>query len=105
MNALDADMGGVDLSRRLTTLRQKKKQATLDGQLLINRIALLQKEEERARKKIVETTEKASEVLHMREQNVGRLKQWDVLTSEDLRKKKETQLRVKKQEEQDRASR
>ena len=69
------------------------------------RIALLQKEEERARKKIVETTEKASEVLQMREKNVSRLKQWDSLTSEDLKKKKQMQMKFKREEEDARVAR
>lgn len=71
----------------------------------ILRIALLQKEEERARKKIVETTEKASDVLQMREKNVSRLKQWDSLTTEDLKKKREMQLKFKREEEDARIAR
>jgi hypothetical protein len=99
------EVNSSDVSRRLALFKQKKKQATIDGQLLINRIALLQKEEERARKKIVETTEKASEVLQMREKNVQKLKQWDNLTHEDGKKQKEMQHKFRKDEEQARMTR
>lgn len=43
-----------------------KKKAANDAQLLMNRIALIQKEEERARKKIEQTKERASEILSLR---------------------------------------
>lgn len=51
---------GGDISRRLSILKHKKQQASNDAQLLMNRIALLQKEEERARKKIDQTKDRAS---------------------------------------------
>lgn len=68
-------------------------------------IALLQKEEERARKKIVETTEKASEVLQMREKHVHRLQQWDDLAVEESKKREALHGRVRKDEEGARAAR
>ena len=58
MNTSLEDAG--DVSRRLSILKHKKKQAANDAQLLMNRIALLQKEEERARKKIDQTKDRAS---------------------------------------------
>ena len=47
-------------------VKQKKKQAEHDKRLLVNRIALLKKEERKAYKKIEKTKERAQEVLTVR---------------------------------------
>lgn len=49
--------------------RHKKKQAVNDKQLLLNRIALLKKEEQRAWKKIEKTRVRAEEIVRMRVEN------------------------------------
>ena len=41
----------------------------------------------------------------MREKNVSRLKQWDSLTTEDLKKKREKQMKFKREEEDARIAR
>ena len=48
-----------------------------------NRIALLQKEEERARKKIEKTKSRAIEILALREENERRIKEWLAATNDD----------------------
>lgn len=63
MMNLSLEDAGTDVSRRLSILKHKKKQAANDAQLLMNRIALLQKEEERARKKIDQTKDRASGII------------------------------------------
>mmetsp|Transcript_14912 Transcript_14912/g.26504 ORF Transcript_14912/g.26504 Transcript_14912/m.26504 type:complete len:231 (-) Transcript_14912:384-1076(-) len=52
-----------------------KKQAKHDAQLLANRIALLQKEEERAWRKIHQTKNRAQEILKLREDNEKRMEE------------------------------
>lgn len=52
------DTEDIDVNRKLSLYKHRKKQAANDAQLLMNRIALLQKEEERARKKIEQTKER-----------------------------------------------
>ena len=56
----------ANVNRKLSIFKHRKKQASNDAQLLMNRIALLQKEEDRARKKIDDTKERASEIINMR---------------------------------------
>lgn len=63
----------MDVSRQLSILKHRKKTAANDAQLLLNRIALLQKEEERARRKIEKTKDRASEILTMRDENFQRV--------------------------------
>jgi len=53
----------LDINRKLSIIKYRKKQAANDAQLLMNRIALLQKEEERARKKIDQTKDRASGII------------------------------------------
>ncbi|KAJ0399187.1 hypothetical protein P43SY_004350 [Pythium insidiosum] len=55
---------------RSRLLESKRKQAECDLKLLQNRIALLQQEETRAWKKIVQTKDRAQELLDLREANV-----------------------------------
>lgn len=67
---LDPD---APVSHKLSILKHRKKQAANDAQLLMNRIALLQKEEERARKKIDATKDRANEILSMRHEHEKRI--------------------------------
>lgn len=61
---------------RLTLRCQsKRKQAENDVQLLQNRILLLQQEEQKAWKKIVQTKERAQEILELRQANLRRQEQ------------------------------
>jgi hypothetical protein len=69
-------MDGLDVNRKLSVFKHRKKQASNDAQLLMNRIALLQKEEERARKKIDSTKDRAAEILAMRNENEKRMMQF-----------------------------
>jgi hypothetical protein len=66
----------VDVTRKLSVFKHRKKEAANDAQLLMNRIALLQKEEERARKKIDHTRERAIEILDMRSENESKMKNY-----------------------------
>merc|ERR1712137_1272272 len=70
-------MGGGALTHsqmqaNLTSAKESRKRAELDAQLLANRIALLRQEEEKARKKIEETRQKAMDVMELRLQNERR---------------------------------
>ena len=47
-----------------------------------NRVALLQKEEERARKKIDQTKERAMEIIAMRDENERRLQSYIEMSNE-----------------------
>uniref|UniRef100_A0A7S3XZU6 Uncharacterized protein n=1 Tax=Heterosigma akashiwo TaxID=2829 RepID=A0A7S3XZU6_HETAK len=60
---------------KLLSAQQRKKQAKHDAQLLANRIALLQKEEERAWRKIHQTKNRAQEILKLREDNEKRMEE------------------------------
>ena len=55
-----------DFESKMLLVKQKKKQAEHDKRLLVNRIALLKKEERKAYKKIEKTKERAQEVLTVR---------------------------------------
>eukprot|EP01035_Chromulina_nebulosa_P018384 gene18384-24083_t len=74
----------VSLSRQINILKHRKKQAANDAQLLMNRIALLQKEEERGRKKIVLVKTKAEEIIALREENEKRVKAYINATDEEV---------------------
>lgn len=72
-----------------------------------NRIALIQKEEERARKKIQQTKERAAEILALRHDNEERLKAYSVAATEVkqlqrvmLAKNREQEVEGKKAREQ-----
>ena len=83
---------GVSVNRRLSVYKHRKKAAATDAQLLMNRIALLQKEEERARKKVNNTKGRAVEILSMREENFAKIK----VFSEVLGKREEIQQEMQK---------
>ena len=57
---------------KLLAAQHRKKQADNDRQLLLNRIALLKKEEARAWKKIEKTKGRAEEIIQMRMENEKR---------------------------------
>ena len=73
LEQMTGDSAG-NLGRKLSIIKHRKKQATNDAQLLMNRIALLQKEEDRARKKIDFTKEKAKDIILLKSENETRIK-------------------------------
>jgi hypothetical protein len=62
--------------QRLSLYKHQKKKAANDAQLLMNRIALLQKEEERAQRKIERTRERAIAVLAIRDENERKIQEF-----------------------------
>eukprot|EP00605_Chrysophyceae_sp_TOSAG23-4_P000566 GSChrysophyteH1.ASY1.ANO1.640.1 assembled CDS len=93
---------GANVNRQLSVYKHRKKQASNDAQLLMNRIALLQKEEERARKKIDDTKDRASEIITMRGENEKRMKDYLSAGNAEQHMREELQRKVK---EKDAASR
>lgn len=79
----------VNITRKIFVNKHRKKQAANDAQLLMNRIALLQKEEERARKKVEQTKERAEEVLAMREDNDRRMQEVTLIADMERKLKEE----------------
>eukprot|EP00602_Paraphysomonas_sp_CaronLab_P009531 CAMPEP_0185019824 /NCGR_PEP_ID=MMETSP1103-20130426/2401_1 /TAXON_ID=36769 /ORGANISM="Paraphysomonas bandaiensis, Strain Caron Lab Isolate" /LENGTH=242 /DNA_ID=CAMNT_0027550325 /DNA_START=157 /DNA_END=885 /DNA_ORIENTATION=+ len=69
----------------------------------MNRIALLQKEEERARKKVDQTKERALDILAMREENERRTKEWMQAASEEQKLREEIHKKNFQMEEQSRS--
>lgn len=92
----------MDVNRQLSIHKYRKKQAANDAQLLMNRIALLQKEEERARKKVDTTKARALDILTMREENENRMKEWLEAAEEDRKQREEIHARNFLLEEQSR---
>lgn len=88
----------VNVARQLSVFNHRKKQAANDAQLLMNRIALLQKEEERARKKIDQTKDRASEVLAMREENERRIQAYIEASTEEKTLQRDIQEKIREQE-------
>eukprot|EP01038_Epipyxis_sp_PR26KG_P005062 gene5062-7066_t len=74
---VDLDDENININRKLSVLKHRKKQAANDAQLLMNRIALIQKEEERARKKIEQTKQRASEIISTRHESVKRVHDYE----------------------------
>ena len=91
------DQTDMDVNRKLSVFKHRKKQASNDAQLLMNRIALLQKEEERARKKIDMTKDRAAEILAMRSENEKRMMQFLNAGSEEAQQQQ--QLREKNKDQ------
>lgn len=60
------------ISHRLSITSSRKKRASNDAQLLLNRISLLKKEEDKAKKRTLKTKQKALEVLLIREEQESR---------------------------------
>lgn len=96
------DNGDIDVNRQISIHKYRKKQAANDAQLLMNRIALLQKEEERARKKVDTTKARALDILTMREENEMRMKDWMDAAEEDRKQREEIHARNFFLEEQSR---
>lgn len=96
----DSKLDGLNVNRKLAVYKHRKKAAANDAQLLMNRIALLQKEEERARKKIDHTKERADEILNMRADNAGKMKQFMGHAEKEKSKQDEIQRKNKQQEEE-----
>eukprot|EP00600_Ochromonadales_sp_CCMP1393_P001898 CAMPEP_0174984554 /NCGR_PEP_ID=MMETSP0004_2-20121128/17794_1 /TAXON_ID=420556 /ORGANISM="Ochromonas sp., Strain CCMP1393" /LENGTH=380 /DNA_ID=CAMNT_0016236991 /DNA_START=38 /DNA_END=1180 /DNA_ORIENTATION=+ len=71
-----------NVNKKLSVYKHVKKKAANDAQLLMNRIALIQKEEERARKKIEQTKERAVEILALRNDTQKRVKAYKNANSE-----------------------
>lgn len=71
-----------NVTRQLSVFKHIKKKAANDAQLLMNRIALIQKEEERARKKIEQTKDRAIEILQLREETEKRVQAYATATGE-----------------------
>jgi DNA repair exonuclease SbcCD ATPase subunit len=90
---VDLDEDSSNVNKKLSLLKHMKKKSANDAQLLMytkyfpsyliyftylfflrrNRIALIQKEEERARKKIQETKERAAEIIALRNESERRV--------------------------------
>lgn len=92
----------ANVNRKLSIYKHRKKQASNDAQLLMNRIALLQKEEERARKKIDDTKDRASDIINMRGENEKRMKDYLSAGNAEQQIRENLQRKVK---ENDAASR
>ncbi|TMW61749.1 hypothetical protein Poli38472_010812 [Pythium oligandrum] len=79
---------------RSRLLESKRKQAECDLQLLQNRISLLQQEESRAWKKILQTKDRAQEILEIREAN---LKKQEAKSHLALERERQSRFVQKKQ--------
>ena len=90
---------------KLLSAQHRKKQADNDRQLLLNRIALLKKEEVRAWKKIQKTKDRAEEILRMRQENDVRMKEREAQAQRQLERQKEEALRNGQIEEKARRAR
>jgi len=100
---LDTSSSDMNANRKISISKYRKKQAANDAQLLMNRIALLQKEEERARKKVDQTKERALEILAMREENERRTKEWMQAAAEEQQIREEIHKKNIKMEEKSRS--
>lgn len=80
------DNNGSGTIKQLSLFKHLKKKNANDAQLLMNRIALLQKEEERARRKIEQTKERAHAIIAVREDNERRIQEWVAATEEEKNK-------------------
>jgi len=92
----------INVNRKLSVFKHRKKSAANDAQLLMNRIALLQKEEERARKKIDYTRERADEILIMRSDNEEKMKTYLAVAEDQKSKQDGIQKKNKDQEAENR---
>ena len=106
----------INVNRKLSINKHRKKQAANDAQLLMsslkifcnflifcrNRIALLQKEEERARKKVEQTKDRAKEIIAIRSENEIRVQEWVEAAENERRLREETHRKNFEQEEESR---
>mmetsp|Transcript_13326 Transcript_13326/g.13816 ORF Transcript_13326/g.13816 Transcript_13326/m.13816 type:complete len:321 (+) Transcript_13326:100-1062(+) len=99
---LDAISPDINPNRKISIHKYRKKQAANDSQLLLNRIALLQKEEERARKKVDQTKLRALDILALREENDVRTREWMEAAANEQRTREEIYRRNAEMEEQSR---
>ena len=83
-----SDAGSPALSAKLLDAAAKRKQAEHDRQLLLNRIALLKKEEARAWKKIQKTKGRAEEILRIRLEHEQETKARQELALVEVRRRK-----------------
>jgi len=79
---MEEEEDDINVNRQLNIYKHIKKKAANDAQLLMNRIALIQKEEERARKKIEQTKERAQEILSLRQDTEKRVSAYANATGE-----------------------
>lgn len=92
----------INPNRKISIHKYRKKQAANDAQLLMNRIALLQKEEERARKKVDQTKERALDILAMREENDRRNREILKVAEEERKMREDIHRKNFETEEQSR---
>lgn len=98
MSHRDMEEEDLNVSRKLNVYKHIKKKAANDAQLLMNRIALIQKEEERAKKKIDQTKDKAQEILELRNETERRAKEF---SDANVKLKQIQEVRLAKNREQD----
>ena len=94
-----------NIAKELSLYKHRKKQAANDAQLLMNRIALLQKEEERANKKIDATKHRANEIIKMRQHHGERLMSYVEQAKEEQHIKMQMQSRNRETELEGRKNR
>lgn len=95
---VDLDDDGLNINRKLSLLKHIKKKAANDAQLLMNRIALIQKEEERARKKIDQTKQRAEEILSLRNETEKRVEAFTQATGQEKQIQQILQLKNREQD-------
>ena len=95
---LEALAETANVNRKVSIFKHRKKQASNDAQLLMNRIALLQKEEERARKKIDDTKDRATEIISMRGENEKRMKDYLSHGNAEQQMREQLQRKVKEKD-------
>ena len=95
----------ANVNRKVSIFKHRKKQAASDAQLLMNRIALLQKEEERARKKIDDTKDRAAEIITMRGENEKRMREYLNAGNAEQHLREELQRKVKENDAEGRKAR
>jgi len=98
--SLEESQSSNNIAHQVSVYKYRKKQAANDAQLLMNRIALLQKEEERARKKIEMTKDRADEIIAMRNEHGKRIESSVKSAQEEQNLQAELQKRNKEMEKQ-----
>ena len=80
--------------KEFLNVRESRKKADQDAQLLANRIALLEAEERKAWKKIQQTKDRASNVIAVRDEGKERRKRAEAQRKAEMRRqRKETESR------------
>lgn len=98
-------MAGTDdavaaMARSILAEKRARKAAEDDALRLYNRVRQLQKEEDRAQKRIVETKKKAKEIIKLRERNEQKLIEKEQRMREEAEKVEEQKLDNLKQKEE-----